>query len=35
MMFTYLDMRNCNGESNNKINPNLEQFWLGLYGEVM
>jgi hypothetical protein len=35
MMFTYLDMRNCNGDSNNKINPNLEQFWLDLYGEVM
>lgn len=35
MMFTYLDMCNCNGDSNNKINPNLEQFWLDLYGEVM
>lgn len=38
MMFTYLDMlrceaeRSCNSDSNNKINPNLEQFWLDLYG---
>ena len=41
MMFTYLDMlrceakRSCNGDSNNKINPNLEQFWLDLYGKAM
>ena len=39
MMFTYLDMydevrRSCNS-NNSKINPNLEQFWLDLYGEVM
>ena len=39
MMFTYLDMcgearRSCNS-NNSKINPNLEQFWLDLYGEVI
>lgn len=36
MMFTYLDMcgearHSCNS-NNSKINPNLEQFWLDLYG---
>lgn len=36
MMFTYLDMsgearRSCNS-NNSKINPNLEQFWIDLYG---
>ena len=39
MMFTYLDMcgearRSCNS-NNSKINPNLERFWLDLYGEVI
>ena len=35
MMFTHLDMLGCEtGRScnNSKINPNLEQFWLDLYG---
>lgn len=37
MMFTYLDMygeARCSS-NNSKINPNLEQFWLDLYSEVM
>ena len=38
MMFTYLDMcgeARCSSSNNSKINPNLEQFWLDLYSEVM
>ena len=37
MMFTYLDMcgeTRCSS-NNSKINPNLEQFWLNLYGKAM